>query len=70
MLSFFDQYAYSHSPWSPDGTKLVVAGTMQRTPGRRNGQTPTTDRVFVLEVTGAASPRDIAAGTLAVWSWN
>lgn len=70
MLSFFDQYAYSHSPWSPDGTKLVVAGTMQRTPGRLNGQTPTTDRVFVLEVTGATLPKDIAAGTLAVWSWN
>ena len=27
MFSFFDQYAYSHSIWSPDGSALVVTGT-------------------------------------------
>ena len=70
MLSFFDQYAYSHSPWSPDGTQLVVAGKIEPASGRRNGQTPSGDRVFVLAATGAPEPRDIAAGTLAFWSWN
>lgn len=70
MLSFFDQYAYSHSPWSPDGTQLVVAGTPGRTGSRRNGQTPTGDRVYVVDATGAIPPKEIAAGTLAFWSWN
>ena len=70
LLSFFDQYAYSNSPWAPDGTHLVVAGTREQSSGQRNGQTPREDRVFVLEATGTAAPRDIAAGTLAVWSWN
>ena len=70
MLSFFDQYAYSHTPWSPDGTQLVVAGTMEPVSGSSNGQTPAGDRVYVLEATGTPAPRDIAAGTLAFWSWN
>ena len=70
MLSYFDQYAYSHSPWSPDSTRLVVAGTREASLGRRNGQSPTGDRVFVLEVSGDTSPKEIAAGSLAFWSWN
>ena len=70
MLSFFDQYAYSHSPWSPDGTRLVVAGTSEETVGRSNGTTPTEDRVFVLDATGAEAPHSIAPGILAFWSWN
>ena len=70
MLSFFDQYAYSHSPWSPDGTRLVVAGTQEASLGGRNGQSPSGARVFVLEVSGATPPKEIAAGNLAFWSWN
>jgi len=70
MLSFFDQYGYSHSPWSPDGTRLVVAGVQGRRLGSTNGQTPTGDRVFILDAAGNAPPRELAAGTLAFWSWN
>ena len=70
MLSFFDQYGYSHSPWSPDGTRLVVAGVRGRPLGSTNGQTPTGDRVFILDAVGDAPPLDLAAGTLAFWSWN
>ena len=69
MLSFFDQYAYSHSPWSPDSTRLVVAGT-QPSLGGRNGQSPSGDRIFVLDVSGATPPEEIAVGSLAFWSWN
>ena len=39
-LSFFDQYAYSHSIWSPDGSALVVAGNEGPESGRRNGSGP------------------------------
>ena len=70
MLSFFDQYAYSHSPWSPDGTHLVVAGIREPTLGGSNGQTPTGSRVFVLDASGATPPKEIAVGSLAFWSWN
>ena len=69
-LAFFDQYAYSHSPWSPDGKHLVVSGVAEETLGRGNGTAPTEDRVFVLDATGAEAPRNIAAGVLAFWSWN
>jgi hypothetical protein len=70
MLSFFDQYAYSHSPWSPDSTRLVVAGTQAAPFERRNGHTPTGARVFVIDAVGDVSPREIAEGILAFWSWN
>ena len=70
MLRFFDQYAYSHSPWSPDSTRLVVAGTQDAASSGRNGQSPTGNRVFVLDASGAAPPQEIATGNLAFWSWN
>ena len=70
LLSFFDQYAYSHSPWSPDSSQLVVAGSPEQAFERRNGHTPTGSRIFVLDVAGGDPPLEIAAGTLAFWSQN
>ncbi len=70
MLSYFDQYAYSHSPWSPDSGHLVVAGTETLPYERRNGHTPTGSRVFVIDAAGGVPPQEIAEGTLAFWSWN
>ena len=70
MLTYFDQYALSHSPWSPDGTALVVAGSQDETQSGRNGSTPTGDHVFVIDAVSSDVPKDIAAGTLAFWSWN
>lgn len=70
MLVFFDQFAYSHSPWSPDSSHLVVAGARQPPFSRSNGQTSTTNQVFVLDVADTAAPREIASGNLAFWSWN
>lgn len=70
MLTFFDQYAYSHSPWSPDSTRLVVAGTQMETFARRNGETPGGDRVYILDAEGGGPPKELAQGNLAFWSWN
>jgi TolB protein len=70
MLQFFDQYAYSHALWSPDSSRLVVAGTREQVAARRNGHTPTGDRVWLLDPSGASPPVDLAAGTLAFWSWR
>lgn len=69
LLSFFDQYAYSHSLWSPDGSALVVAGTDGPEPGRRNGSGPHGGQVYVVDV-GTGEARRIASGKVAVWSWN
>ena len=70
LLSFFDQYAYSHPPWSPNSTHLVVAGSPKQAFERRNGHTPTGSRIFVLDVAGDNPPLEIAAGALAFWSPN
>ena len=70
MLSFFDQYVYSNSPWSPDGASLVVAGTREQSTDRRNGGSPSGARIYVLDAVGGGEPREIAAGKVASWSWN
>ena len=70
LLSYFDQYAYSHFPWSPDSSQLVVAGSPEQAFERRNGHTPTGSRIFVLDAAGGNPPLEIAAGTLAFWSQN
>ena len=70
MMSFFDQYAHSHSLWSPDGQSLVVAGSKGESSRRSNGRTPTGDRIYVLDANGIKGPRDLGPGVLAVWSWN
>lgn len=68
MLAFFDQYARSHSPWSPDGSALVVAGNQQYLSERRNGSGAAGPRVYVTPLGDGQDPRDIAPGGIAVWS--
>ena len=68
-LSFFDQYAYSHSLWSPDGSALVVVGNEGQESGRRNGSGPSGGQVYVVDANTGAALR-IASGKTAVWSWN
>jgi Tol biopolymer transport system component len=69
-LSFFDQYAYSHSPWSPDSSRLVLAIVPNRSREGRNGSTPPGPRIFVVEASGSSEPVEVGAGSLAFWSWN
>lgn len=68
-LSFFDQYAYSHSLWSPDGSALVVAGSEGPESGRRNGSGPSGGQIYVVDA-DTGETRRIASGRTAVWSWN
>ena len=68
-LSFFDQYAYSHSIWAPDGSALVVTGSQEPESGRRNGSGPSGGRVYVVDA-DSGEARRIASGGMAVWSWN
>lgn len=71
MFRFFDQYAYSHTPWSPDSRYLVFAGTLSDQaatvsygshPGHPGAH------VYVLDTGESMSAEAIADGVLASWS--
>ena len=70
MITFFDQYAYSHSIWSPDGSQIVFSGTVNPTDPSRNGTSPVWVKVHVLDVREGATPREIATSQFAIWSWR
>ncbi|MCE2405762.1 MAG: PD40 domain-containing protein [Dehalococcoidia bacterium] len=70
LISFFDQYGYSSSIWSPDSSQIVFSGTLGPASAGRNGTSPDTDKVYVINVEAGASPLEIATGRYAVWSWN
>jgi TolB protein len=57
-LSFFDQFAHSHSIWSPDSRRLVIA--LREEGGASSIQ--------VLDAGGTEAPRTVAQGNLAFWS--
>ncbi len=70
LISFFDQYAYSNSIWSPDSSRIVFSGTVATRALRRNGDSAGGDKVYVLDVKEGATPRAIAASHIAFWSWR
>jgi TolB protein len=70
MISFFDQYAHSHSLWSPDSTRLVFAGGAGRERAETNGASSNVSSIYVINTEPGSLPRKIASGSLAFWSWN
>ena len=71
MFQFFDQYAYSHSLWSPDSASLVFAGRLANDvvtasysahPGHEG------THIYVLGVDESRSVEAIAQGILGFWS--
>ena len=67
VFRFFDQFALSHSMWSPDSKALVFAGTMGQAVQASLG-TQTGPDIIVSEVEPVPLARPIAKGLLAVWS--
>ena len=70
MFQFFDQYAYSHSLWSPDNGSLVFAGelsTFAISASMRShpGQGP---HIIVVDASPQPSNLTIAPGGLGFWS--
>ena len=68
VFDFFDQFAYSHSPWSPDSKSLVLAGTM-----RHDGTSVSLNRqrgpqIYVVGAGQDSTATPIAEGSLAFWS--
>ena len=71
VFQFFDQYAYSHSAWSPDSDALVFAGSLSTEdvsassrvhPGHEGFH------VIVVSADSLAATQLIAEGFLAFWS--
>jgi TolB protein len=58
LLTFFDQFARSHSLWSPDGRYIAYGATDD------TGQ----DNVMIVGATG--KPIKVGSGTIGIWSWK
>ena len=70
LFQFFDQYAYSHPPWSPDSGSLVFAGIPAHggaTASYGSGQAPRTSIVTV-DASPGAFVEIVAAGIMGFWS--
>ena len=65
---FFDQYAQSHNPWSPDGRKLMFAGSTGDETGRAVLPRAEEASVLVADVDGEGTAQAIAQGILGFWS--
>ena len=70
LATFFDQYAYSNSVWSPDSKSIVFTGNLVPNEPRRNGGSPEGARAYVLDVEEGATPKEVAISSLGVWSWK
>ena len=71
MFQFFDQYAYSHSLWSPDGRSLVFAGNLKDQASVVSyGSAQPADRPYIYVMDTERSPlvSSVAEGLLGVWS--
>ena len=71
MFQFFDQYAYSHSLWSPDSRSLVFAGrpSTEATEASFGADPGHEDpHIMVLDTERSRSVEYIADGVLGFWS--
>ena len=67
MFMFFDQYAQSHSVWSPDGNMLAFAGLLGRRQSRGELPDAGASVVYAADVNGGRA-LPIGEGSLGVWS--
>jgi len=70
MFQFFDQYAYSHSLWSPDSRSLVFAGrpSTEATEASFGADPGHEDPHIIVLDTDTRSVEYIADGILGFWS--
>ena len=67
MFMFFDQYRQSHTPWSPDGSRLVFAGELGHQALRSPLPVDDTTDVFVLD-TSTGITKQVSEGSFGSWS--
>ena len=68
IFRFFDQFAYSHSQWSPDSDALVFAGVISGEGVSASLGTQQASQIFVISTEPFSSAAPIAEGIVAVWS--
>ena len=69
MFQFFDQYAYSHSLWSPDSRYLLFAGRLSfRASSAGYSSQSSQSRVFIIDAGETRAVDALADGGLGVWS--
>jgi Tol biopolymer transport system component len=68
VFRFFDQFAYSHSPWSPDSGSLVFAGTLAGGATSASFGRQPVPGIFVVSVGPDPTVERVAGGVMAVWS--
>ncbi len=60
LLNFFDQFAQSHSLWSPNGRYVTYGAT----------DDSAMDAVMIVNTRGTANPVKVASGSIGIWSWK
>ncbi|MFL2761879.1 MAG: hypothetical protein ACJ0A3_02950 [Dehalococcoidia bacterium] len=70
MFQFFDQYAHSHSVWSPDSKSLVLAGNVESEMKIINETSPSTNYIIVVEANTPEAYKLIGTGEFATWSFR
>lgn len=68
VYSFFDQFAHSQTPWSPDSTALVFAGSLLSNGVSISQTSQPTSQVYVVGANPNPTIHSIADGGLAFWS--
>ena len=68
MFAFFDQFAHSHSPWSPDSRSLVFAGDIAGGAVSASLNRQSVSHIIVADAEPNSSVGPVAEGFLAVWS--
>ena len=64
---FFDQYRQSHSPWSPDGSRLVFAGELGHQIRRTALPNDSATKVLVLDPS-TGDTKQVSEGLFGTWS--
>ena len=65
-ITFFDQYAQSHSPWSNDSRYLAFTGHAESRKYGSNGKHGN-NQVYVIDIHSRLSPYSVGAGSMATW---
>ena len=68
VFQFFDQYAKSHTQWSPDGNSIVFAGRLAGNAVSASTAQQAPDRIIVMAIAPFFTVDTIGEGTLAFWS--
>ncbi|MCA9773573.1 MAG: hypothetical protein KC466_14250, partial [Myxococcales bacterium] len=64
LFNFFDQYADSHPPVSPDGRYLLYAGLDAPAGASAPRAAP---MIYTIDLAGLAKPEAVAEGAIAAW---